>query len=242
MTIAVAPTQSSVLKVLRAFLLNVLPSKVEVILAQVNRVPEPKAKDFVLMTPIRRQRLGTNLDGDNDCLFVGSIAGNVLTVSSVLIGILALGATIFGTGIAASTTITSFTSGTGGPGTYKVSPSQALGSANLSCGSIDVVQETEIVVQLDVHGPSGADNAQIISTLLRDASAVDFMTALNAAVTPLYADDPRQMPFLNAEQQYEDRWVVEAHLQANETVTGTPQQYGDAVSVTVIDVDVAYPP
>ena len=78
-TIALAPDQSAVLKALRTFLLSILPSKVEVILAQVNRVPEPKAKDFVLMTPIRRERLETNVDSAADACVVGSIAGNILT-------------------------------------------------------------------------------------------------------------------------------------------------------------------
>ena len=240
MTIALAPNQSAILKALRSFLLGILPSKVEVILAQVNRVPEPKAKDFVLMTPIRRDRLETNVDSGNDACVVGSIAGNVLTVTAVLIGALQVGATLYGSGLSPNTSITSFVSGTGGVGTYKVSPSQAAPSQKIGAGSMDYLQPTRVVIQLDVHGPNGADNAQIISTLFRDDYAVQQFATSGIDVSPLYADDPKQLPFLNAEEQYEDRWVVEAHMQANEIVTA-PQQFADSLVVGLIDVDERYP-
>lgn len=241
MTIALAPNQSAILKALRTFLLGILPSKVEVILSQVNRVPEPKSKDFVLMTPIRRERLETNVDSGVDASVVGSISGNVLTVTSVLIGELDLGATLFGTGLADDTAITSFSSGTGGPGTYKVSPSQTAASQKIGAGSMDYLRPTNVVVQLDVHGPNGPDNAQKISTLMRDDYAVQQFATYGVDVTPLLADDPKQLPFLNAEQQYEDRWVIEAMLQANEVVS-VQQQFADQASVEVVSVDAAYPP
>jgi hypothetical protein len=47
---------------------------------------------------------------------------------------------------------------------------------------------------------------------------------------PLYADDPRYMPFVNENQQYEWRWVLEACFQVNQTVV-VPKQYADAVDV-----------
>ena len=46
--------------------------------------------------------------------------------------------------------------------------------------------------------------------MFRSSYAVDFFAALGGAITPLFASDPRQMPFVNAEQQYEDRYVIEA--------------------------------
>jgi hypothetical protein len=56
-------------------------------------------------------------------------AGTTLTVSGVSSGTLAVGATISGTGITAGTTITALGTGTGGNGTYTVSPSQYVSSA-----------------------------------------------------------------------------------------------------------------
>ena len=73
-------------------------------------------------------------------------------------------------------------------------------------------------------------------------NAVDFFSAANASVAPFFADDPRQMPYVNDQNQVEMRWVVEAHLQANQTVSGVPQEFASAATVTIVDVDAAYPP
>jgi hypothetical protein len=60
-------------------------------------------------------------------------------------------------------------------------------------------------------------------------------------VAPLHADDPKQIPFINAEQQYEYRWVIEAHMQANQIVLGIPQQFFDVVDLNVESVTVEFP-
>jgi hypothetical protein len=85
--------------------------------------------------------------------------------------------------------------------------------------------------------------AQTVSTLMRDAFAVEQFAAQepNYGVVPLLADDPRQRPFINAEQQVEWRWSVEAMLQANQ-VLSVPQQFADSASVDLVSVDAAYPP
>lgn len=242
MTVSLSPTQAATLKALGTFLAGILPDGTPIFVGQTNRVPEPKATDFVVMTPTRRGRLETNVDAPADVSFTGSIAGTVLTVTDVALGAIVPGSTLFGSGVAAPTTIIQQLSGTtGGVGTYKVSPSQALSGRALAAGATNVTQATEVVVQLDVHGPNGADNAQRISTLLRDDYAVMQFATYGVDVTPLYAEDPKQLPFLNAEQQYEDRWVVEALLQTN-PVVGVPQQFADSTEVDVVSVDAAYPP
>ena len=60
MTASVSLTESGVFAALRTVLLGWLPSGVEVIRAQGNRVPEPESADFVTMLPVFRQRLATN--------------------------------------------------------------------------------------------------------------------------------------------------------------------------------------
>jgi hypothetical protein len=102
-----------------------------------------------------------------------------------------------------------------------------------------VTQEAECVIQLDVHGPNSANFAQIISTLTRSEDAVDFFNLQNSAITPLYADDPRQMPFNNSEQGYENRYVIEFHLQVNQTITAA-QQFADQAAVELWSVE--HPP
>jgi hypothetical protein len=146
-------TESDIETALRGFLVLILPAQVDVIRGQVNRVPEPQHSNYVVFWPMRRPRLGTNVDEVTD-------AGDGMTIT----------------------------------------------------------QPTEVVYQLQVHGPQSADNSQRISTLFRDAFAVDSMPA---AVSPLYADDPQQLAFSNDQQQYEDRWIVEAHMEVDPTITVT---------------------
>jgi hypothetical protein len=54
----------------------------------------------------------------------GSIAATTLTISDVTSGVLGVGSVISGTGITSGTVITAYLTGTGGAGTYTVSPSQ----------------------------------------------------------------------------------------------------------------------
>lgn len=243
MSLAVSPTQSNTLTALRSFLVSILATDVEVIQGQPNRVPEPKKPNFVVMTPMRRPRLSTNVDVPADVRFTGSIAAAVLTVTAVQIGTIVAGRTLFGTGVAAGSVVGAQLTGTpGGIGTYAVSPSQTVASRTLACGVVGITTPTMVAVQLDVHGPVAGDNAQLISTLFRDPYATKQFAAQSPAydVTPLYADDPKQVPFYNDQQQVEDRWVVEALLQVNPVVS-VPQQFADSVSADVISVDASYP-
>jgi hypothetical protein len=128
-------------------------------------------------------------------------------------------------------------------------------------------QSTKFTVQLDFHGPNGGDFAQTFSTLWRDEYACDYFldntfnfavllgnsytlvtnTGASIGVTssvilqPLYSDDPRQTPFINAEQDYEYRWTVDAHMQYNPNVT-TIIQSALSLKAGVYQVDATYPP
>ena len=236
-------TEAQTFSALRAFLLAVLPDGVEVMRAQDNRVPEPTVPDFVIMSPLRRPRLATNIDTYNDVVMTAAIADDVLTVSAIGMGAIQLGAPIVGANVAPNTIVKAFGSGSGGVGTYTVTPgAQAVSSEAMLAGCENLLQKTDVVIQLDVHGPSSADNSQIIATLMRDDIACEAMAATDGRIQPLYADDPKQSPFFNGENQVEYRWVVEAHLEANPTVTML-QQFAATLSVEgLIPVDVVYPP
>lgn len=241
----VSPTVSNVNAALRNFLGAALPADVEIVAGQANRVAEPKSRRFVVMQPPMFARFATNRDASADSQFAGSIAAGVLTVTAVEIGQVTVGATLFGA--APNTTVTSQLSGTpGGAGTYKVAPTQDLApSGILSTGQTTITQSAEVIIDLDFHSADGTagDLAMTVSTLLRDEFGVSQFLGQspNYGVTPLYADDPRQIPFVNDQQQVEWRWRLETHLQADQAVA-VPQQYADAVDVTLVSVDAAYPP
>jgi hypothetical protein len=191
-----------------------------------------------------RPRISTNVDTYVDAVFTGSIVGTLLTITAVnpkFTGQISLGSVIFGSGVAANTTVTALESGAGGLGTYMVTPTQAVASETLAAGTEALLQPTEVVVQLDVHGPCSADNAQVISTLFRDDFAVQQFATSGFDVTPLYAEDPKQVPFINAEQAFEDRWIVDVHMQANQTIV-VPQQFAQAIKVVLHEIDASYPP
>lgn len=232
---------------LRQFLLAVLPSGVEVIRGQENRTPEPLILDFVTMTPLFRERLETNTDSYSDfeiLTFVSPLT-NIPTVGDVLVnaGLTAAGVITAISGLNIAVTPT--------PGKYFAAADTVLDQtsslatgtlASVAYGNKIVMQPTKMTVQLDVHGPNSGDNAQIISTLFRDEYAVDQFETSGYGVVPLYADDPKQIPFFNGEQQVEERWVVDAVMQCNPFV-GIPLQFADALGpVNVISVDALYPP
>ena len=237
------PSQSAIQTVLRSFLLSILPTGVEVVTAQDNRVPEP-AGDFVTMNVIRRGRLSPNVDTYQDCAFTASIDGTVMTVTHVEFGTLQVGATVFGAPLADGTLIGQQTAGTpGGVGNYSVAPTQAVTAQTLGSGAETIMQPTDAVIQLDVHSASdgvASDMAQTISTLIRDERATRFFADAGMDGAPLYAEDPRQVPFLNGEQQYENRYVVDVHIQANQAL-GLPQQFADEAVIDVMNVEATFP-
>jgi NADH:ubiquinone oxidoreductase subunit B-like Fe-S oxidoreductase len=74
--------------------------------------------------------------GEIGAIFTGSISNNVLTVTSITSGAIALGMTISGSGITAGTKITGFLSGAGGNvnevGTYQLNVSQSVASTTIN--------------------------------------------------------------------------------------------------------------
>lgn len=173
-------TEADIFVVLQALLVQMLPTGIEVVRAQVNRTPEPHGADFITMTPLFRARLETNTD-------------------------------------------TYFDGFPSAPGVKSA------------------LAPTRFDVQIDVHGPASGDNAQIISTLWRDEFATSYFDASTIDAQALYSSDPRQMAFINAESQFEDRWTVDLSMQVNQVVQ-LDQQFADHLVTGLIDVDVVYPP
>jgi hypothetical protein len=218
-------TEEDVLNALGSFLTTVLnfPNG-QVVIGQVNRVASPEG-DYCVMWPLLRPRISTNRDSSSDVKFTGSINGTTLTVTEVSVGLINPNSVMFGVGVAANTTVISQQSGDpGSVGVYIVSIPQTINSETLSTGTTQIQQSTKMTVQVDVHGPNAGDNAQVIQQLLRDEYGVEQFAG--TGVTPLYADDPKQTPFITAANQYEERWTVDCHLQIS-PVIAVPQQYAD---------------
>lgn len=217
----------------RAVLLQILPPGTPVIRTQINRVPEPNGDNWVSMTPLFRNRLATNYDTYTDSFFIGYIEGTYLTVMKTAYGAIAVGNSLFGEGVASGSVVTGFDANRQ---QYIVSPSQQSGTTEISAGSAAIEESIDFVVQVDIYGSSSADNAQKIAVLLRDEWGCVAFQQLNPNIQTLYTDDPKQMAFINAEQQYEQRWTLDAHLQVNPIVQ-VPQQFADELEVSPIAVE-----
>jgi hypothetical protein len=64
-----------------------------------------------------------------DCVFIGTITSNILTVTSVISGALAVGQIITGTNLPAGQRITAPGTGTGGPGTYTLAINSTIATS-----------------------------------------------------------------------------------------------------------------
>jgi hypothetical protein len=97
-----------------------------------------------------------------------------------------------------------------------------------------ITMDNQQGVQLDIHGEQSSNCTQLINLLWRD----DFSCLVleGTGISPLYCDDPHQAPFINAENQYENRWVMTVYLQANPVVT-VPQDSADVLEIQLYEAD-----
>lgn len=98
--------------------------------------------------------------------------------------------------------------------------------------------DTEYTMQIDFYGTNASGWATIVQTLFRDQYGTSLFPA---NIQPLYADDPIQIPLINGEEQYEQRWRMKAVMQFNPVVS-VPQDFAVSLTVTPADVDVSFPP
>lgn len=101
-----------------------------------------------------------------------------------------------------------------------------------------ILTPTKYGVQLDFYGPDSQTWALQTMSLFRDQYATDI---LPPNIQPLYADDPVQIPLIDGESQYEQRWKLVATLQYNPVLT-TIQQSMLAVDIGLAPIDQTFKP
>ncbi len=102
-----------------------------------------------------------------------------------------------------------------------------------STGTDGVMQAIQFCIQIDCYGPQSGDWAALITTMFRDPYGFD---AMGPNVAPLYADEAKQMPVVDGEENFEQRYMITAYLQYNPVVT-VPVQFFTVVDINLIDVD-----
>lgn len=106
-------------------------------------------------------------------------------------------------------------------------------------GAMTLTRPTQWNAQVDCYGDGAQDLALAICIALRSSYGCDALKASGAQ--PLYTGEPRQLPFITGEDQYLERWSVDAVLQFNPSIT-VPQQFADQLRVDFVEVDTKYPP
>lgn len=101
-----------------------------------------------------------------------------------------------------------------------------------------IVQPTEFKVQVDCYGERAGDLATILATMFETDNAVAFMAPFN--ICPLWGEDAVEMPIVNGEEQYENRFVLRLHLQYNPTLAA-PMQFMIEAKATIINAELQYP-
>lgn len=98
-----------------------------------------------------------------------------------------------------------------------------------------MLQKVQINIQLDIHGPHGADNTQVITTVAQDSWSAEYFKTQNVEASILYASEPRQAAWTTGENQFENRWTFDMSIQAN-VVVGVPQEFADKLVLAPIGV------
>ncbi|CAB5151578.1 hypothetical protein UFOVP148_50 [uncultured Caudovirales phage] len=101
-----------------------------------------------------------------------------------------------------------------------------------------ILTPTKFDMQLDFYGPTSQEWAMKTVALFRDEYATEIFPA---NIQPLYADDPVQIPLIDGEAQYEQRWKLAASLQYN-PILSTAQQSMLGVDIGLAPIDQTFNP
>lgn len=107
--------------------------------------------------------------------------------------------------------------------------------------NLAMLAPAQMMIQCDIFGANAFDLASTLEVAWRSPYGCAALDALNPLIQPLYADEPRQLAFIDGNQQYEDRWSVDLNLQINQTIS-VSSQFADTLEVGLIEVDSTYPP
>lgn len=96
---------------------------------------------------------------------------------------------------------------------------------------LDRIQSVEVTYQLDYYGPNSGDYAQIVSVLTRDFYGAENFNNV-VPIQPLYTTEARQLPLVNEEKQFEERWTQDFVMQIVPTVS-TSGEFASIVEIVL---------
>lgn len=93
----------------------------------------------------------------------------------------------------------------------------------------------QVDVQVDIYGDNSNDRSAELETVFASSYGYDTINSINEKLAPLYSSTPINMPMINAEDQYQDRYMLTLTLQAHITVI-LSQDYFDKVDLSIKQV------
>ncbi|QHJ83903.1 MAG: hypothetical protein [Caudoviricetes sp.] len=107
------------------------------------------------------------------------------------------------------------------------------GSSSTSAMTYGEVRQLDL--QVDIYGDNAGDRAVALETVFRTNYAYDTITGTDSRVAPLYSSDAIQAPMVNAEDQWQDRYIITLSLQVHVTIT-LQQDYFDQAEISTQQV------
>lgn len=98
-------------------------------------------------------------------------------------------------------------------------------------GSETLTESIQFELQIDCYGKDAGDWATALSIIFRDDAGVGLLTTC----APLYCDDPQQMPLVNGEEQYEERWLVRGQFEYDPSIS-LPMQFFDTAADPAVTI------
>ncbi|HCB2886492.1 TPA: hypothetical protein SCR51_004869 [Citrobacter freundii] len=92
-------------------------------------------------------------------------------------------------------------------------------------------------IQIDIYGDNAGDRAIALETVFASSFGYEKIKELDERLAPLYSSAAIQAPMINAESQWQERYLLTLSLQAHITVS-FPQDYFDKAEITSQQVDI----
>lgn len=90
-------------------------------------------------------------------------------------------------------------------------------------------------IQVDIYGDEAGSRAMALETVFRSQYAYDTLKAIDTRIAPLYSSDVIQAPMINAEDQWQERYIITLSFQVHVTIT-LQQDYFDQAEISIRQV------
>ncbi|WP_249339877.1 MULTISPECIES: phage neck terminator protein [Serratia] len=109
-------------------------------------------------------------------------------------------------------------------------------TGHTSTSRVMLTEVRQADIQIDLYGEGAADRAVALETFFRSAYAWEQVKARDLRVAPLYCTDAIQAPFIDAEAQWEERYMLTLSVQVHISIA-VPQAYFTRVNFKTTQVD-----